>query len=88
MLIERQIQNNGNSIRNRPIGIYIERWGSRGRKDGAGGGVRDTERERLTDYTRTSGTLQVQFQTTATKRISQQSGLHRFFGFPVHTKVM
>ena len=88
MLIERQIQKSGNSIRNRPIGIHRERWGRGGREEGAGGGDRETERERLTDYTRASGTLQVQFQTTAIRRISQQSRSHKFFGFPVHIKVM
>ena len=45
MLIERQIQKSGNSIRNRPIGIHRERWERGGREEGAGGGDRETERE-------------------------------------------
>ena len=59
-----------------------------GKKEGAGRGDRETEREVLADHTRAPGTLQVQFQTTAIERTSQQSRSHRCFGFPVHARVM
>ena len=39
-------------------------------------------------YIPTLGILQVQFQTTTTKQVSQYSESHKVFGFPAHVKVM